>query len=251
MATNESGHVVNANNFVEKVNVIGRNLAEYKPSNESITFEVLSPLKDSVSKSIDNVSTARNTFITVAAARKECYEQMDLLAKRAINIFAGSSATASEIKQGKALLAKYNSERVKDIPDEDELKAKAVVNGEDPKPVKKVSVSQQGYANKLGHFRNIVLFLKSIAAYTPNEEELKVEALEAFATKADTLNKQRNKAAGDWALAIETRNKLMYAEETGAYALSTKIMTYVAGSQLKNSAFYKELQKYPVRSIKV
>ncbi|HEY4788067.1 MAG TPA: hypothetical protein VIH57_18560, partial [Bacteroidales bacterium] len=156
-----------------------------------------------------------------------------------------------EVKQGKALLAVFNSERVKDLPDEEELKAKAAANGEEVKIPKSVSVSRQGFVNKLAHFRNIVTFLKTVAVYKPNETDLTTEALDTFATSTDTLNSEKSRTTDVWSGAIADRNKIMYQEPDGAYYVALAIKEYVAGTKFKNGAFYKELLKFPIRSYKI
>lgn len=246
----ESGHVVNSNNINGRINVIDRHKTEYKPTNPAIVPEALPPLGESVKRAVESVLSAHLAFKKATANRRAEYEELDSRATRSINILKSSEATPAEIKLGTDLLKKYKSVRVGDVPDETELKVKSAANGEVPPIVKRISVSQQGYTNRLGHFTEITFFLKTVTAYKPNEEDLKVESMEDFADSIQVLNNKRNEAADVWSTAIIERNKIMYAKETGAYVLMTKIMDYVAGSSGKKSAFYLELQKYPVRNIK-
>ncbi|HEY4787403.1 MAG TPA: hypothetical protein VIH57_15195, partial [Bacteroidales bacterium] len=192
MANSESGHIVNANNIIETVNAVGRHKAEYNPSNPAIKLEVLLPLGKAVKDAVDKVTQTKIAYTKATANRKNSYDQMATLAKQAIHILCSSEATPDEIKQGKKLLAVFNSVRVKELPDEEELKAKAAANGEEAKIPKSVSVSRQGFINKLAHFRDIVAFLKTVTAYKPNETDLTVEALETFATSTDTLNSEKS-----------------------------------------------------------
>ncbi len=247
---NETGHAVNASNFIEKINVIARNESNYQPTNEAILLTALLPLRDRVKASVEQVTAAKTAFMQAAAKRKGGYENLVALATRGINLLSASGADDIEVKQGKALLAKLKSIRVSDTPDEEQLKAKAEVNGETPKVPKTISVSQQGFINLLAHFNDIVLFLRTVKAYKPNEADLTPDALAAYAQSLDTLNAERNKASAEWAKAIKARNNLMYAEPSGAYHLANSIMAYVAGANKKDSLFYKELLKYPVRSYK-
>lgn len=246
---NETGHAVNANNFIEKINVVARHESTYQPSNAEILLPGLLPMRDAVKGAIERVSVAKTAFTLAAGRRKEGYNNLISLATRSINILASSGATAVEIKQGKTLLSKLKSIRISEEPDA-QLKANAEGNGEAPRAPKIISVSQQGFVNLLAHFTDIVLFLRSITVYKPKETDLTPDAMEAFAKNLGTLNTERNEAAGEWAKAIEARNTLMYAEPTGAYHLAVKIMAYVAGAHKKDSIFYKELLKYPVRAYK-
>lgn len=248
MANNESGNVVNANNFVEKLNVIDRRQAEYKPTNPAIKPEALTPVGQAVKECIETVSLTKTVFTKATANRKKGYEAMEDKATRAIHLLSSSEATNDKIKQGKALLSKFKSERVGELPDEAVLKAEAAAKGEEAVIPKIVSVSQQGYINRLAHFRDIIIFLKTVPAYKPNEADLTTEALETFAASVEEMNGEKNRTTGVWLNAIAERNKVMYSEPDGAYYLSVKMMEYVAGAYGKKSDFYKELLKYPVRN---
>ena len=246
MANKETGNVVNANNFIEKVNVCDRRKADYNPTNPAIKLIALTPISKVVKVCIDVVSAARTALTKVTANRQNVYGEMDDKAGRCIHLLNSSEATKDEMKQGKSLLLKYKSQRISDLPDETLLKAQAAAKGEEAVIPKVISTSQQGFINKLGHFRDLIIFLKTVAAYKPNEADLKVEALEAIAASADGLNAEKSSAISAWLTAISDRNKKLYDEPDGAYLLSTKMMEYVAGAYGKKSDFFKELQKYPV-----
>lgn len=246
----ESGHVVNSTNIANRVSVISRHQTEYQPANDSLLLSELTPLSEKVKKAVQKVIETHQAYTRVTANRRKDYDQLDTLASKAFQILKSSDASAEEVKMGKDLFDKYKSVRVKDIPDAEELKAKAAVNGETPPIVKNISVSQQGYTNRVNNFLSFVNFLKSVNAYQPNEAALKTAAMESVANNIIALNEQRNAAADAWSSAIKERNKIMYGSGSGAYEIMTRVMAYVAGSAGKDSAFYTELQKYPVRNLK-
>jgi hypothetical protein len=249
-STKESGHAVNANNVIEKINVINRHQTEYNPSNPAIKLPSLLLTSKDVKAAVDKVASAKTAFTNATTSRKQSYVKMSKMVQQVIHLLKSSEATPEQILQGNALYSKFKSERIKDLPDEEELKATAAAKGETAELPKNISVSQQGFINRLAHFRDIILFLKTVTGYNPNEAELKIEALEAFADSVEALNGEKSKAVDEWSKAIKGRNNVMYKEPDGAYHLAVKIMNYVAGSQLKDSGFYKELMKYPVRSFK-
>jgi hypothetical protein len=126
-----SGHIINASNFVERVNVCSRHEDEYLPANPAIALSALELVKALVGASIEKVSGAKVAYTKAIAKRQQGYDAMDLLAGRMIHMLNSSEAEDEDMKQGKALLAKYRSERVGDIPDIEAIKAKAEASGEE------------------------------------------------------------------------------------------------------------------------
>lgn len=244
----ESGFVINSTNIASRISIISRHQSEYNPSSSLLQLSELTPLSEKLQKAIQKVNETHQAYTRSIANRRKEYKQLDALAFRSMQLLKSSDATPEEIKMGKNLFAKYKSIRVKEIPDAGEIKAKASENGDTP-DVKYRSVSHLGYTNRLSNFMNIVNFLKSVPAYHPNEEELKTAAMEKVAANIETLNQQRDVAAGSWTTAITERNTIMY-KPGGAHDIMMKVMAYVAGSAGKDSAFYQELKKYPVRKKK-
>jgi hypothetical protein len=250
MANKETGNAINANNFIEKIAIIERRKTEYNPTNAAIKLAVLTPAGKAVKDSVNAVSDTLNACTAAVNKRHGAYTLMESYATRAIHLLNSSDVSKDEIKQGKALLGKFKSQRVSEVPDEAVLKAKAAAKGEEAVIPKVISTSQLGFTKKLRHFRDIILFLKTVAAYKPNETDLTVEALDTFANSVDDLNAARSSTASAWLSAISERNKKLYQEPDGAYFLSNKFMEYVAGAYGKKSDFYKELQRFPIRNHK-
>jgi hypothetical protein len=246
MSGTEKTHANNANNFVEKVNRLKQEGEEYNPSNPQIKMLKLEPMKKAVSDCILGVSQGKADVANAVMARKALYVTMDDLATRSVNMLKSSGASADEKAHASFLLSKYKGERIGDVPDEEELRAKAAANGEEPVIPKTISVSQQGFVNKKKKFTDIVVYLKTIAVYKPNEEALTTEGLDAFILSVGAANDARTAAGDKCTQAIATRNKLMYKEPDGAYFLSDMMMDYVAATSGKKSQLYIDLQKFPV-----
>lgn len=248
MATiHESGRAVNASNYVERINIIERRKLEYSPGNPAITLETLLPQKSLVLQALKEVSEATEAKTAAVNSRTAVYEEMEKRVKRSIDMLSSTQASEAEINRGKVLQKKFKSIRISEKKGEAEIKAKAALAGTPPVTPKKISNSQQGFINRLAHFRDIINFLSTVTAYAPKEADLKISALEAIATSADELNLDRNKKADLLSDAIAKREKIMNTEPNGAYYISKKIMFYVGASHGKTSPFYQELKKYPVR----
>ena len=248
MSTNsETGHPVNANNFIGKVNRVKQEGESYKPSNAEILITALEPICALITTAMKTVSETKAALVNATAKRKIAYVQMDAYATNAVDMLKSSGATREEEDHASSLLAKYKGERIGDVPNEEEIKAKAVAEGKEAVIPKTISVSQQGFINKLSKFTDIVVYLKTVTAYKPNEEELKTETLELFIEQVGKLNEAKDNASKAYTDALVERNKLMYAEPSGAYFLSKKIMKYVSSTKGKKSQLYKDLQKLPVK----
>jgi hypothetical protein len=240
MASNsETGHAVNSSNFIEKVNVVKR-YSDYKPSNALIMIEALNPIRETLLSAVDLVSSTYNAFSTAVTNRSVGYDKMDKYIARIMGILKSSSVGAADMKIAESLVKKYRSVRVSEVPE-------TPTSGTETKTISK---SEQGYIKKLSHFREFIVLLKGVAKYAPNEADLKVTALETFATSVDNLNTDRNKKEGEWKGAIDARNKLLYEGETSAHALSSLMLAYAKGAFGTSSLIYKELMQYPVRTYK-
>lgn len=247
MATNrEFGKNVNASNFIEKVNVIDRHSDEYKPSNPFIQLTALTPVQQLVSGALNDEKKIQPLLTKAISERAAIYETMDKTASRAINVLAGTDAKSAQIEAGKKLLKKFKSIRISEKPDVEKIKAEAAAKGEEAIIPNTRSNSQLGHINRLANFNSIVAFLAAESKYQPNEEDLTLVALQKIADDAKNANLERNRQSGAMSGAIALRNTLMNGEPNGAFYLSKKINTYVLGACGRDSAFYKELLKYPV-----
>jgi hypothetical protein len=248
MSTNhETGKNINASNFIEKVNVADRRKDEYKPSNPAIQLSALTPIQKLISAALDEEKRIQPLLTKAVNNRNAVYELMEKTVTRAINVFAGTSAASAQIEAGKKLLKKFKSIRISEKPDVEEIKAQAAAKGVEAVIPSTRSNSQQGYVNRLANFNTIISFLSAQEEYVPNESDLSVAAMQKIAADANAANLERNSKSGEMSTAMETRTKLMNGEPDGAYYLSQKINSYVLGASGRNSAFYKELMKYPVR----
>jgi len=248
--SNEKSHANNASNFVGKVNRIKQEGEAYKPSNPQILITALDPVAKAVNAALLGVSVGNANVTNAILKRKQLYLQLDDYATRAVNMLKSSGAHPDEEAHASYLLSKYRGERIGDVPDEEAIRAKAATAGVTPVIPKVISVSQQGFVNKLSRFTDIVVYLKTIPEYKPNEEELTIAAMEGFITKIGKANDDKDDAAKTCTDAIVLRNTLMTKEPTGAYYLSDKVMKYVAGAHGKKSKFYLDLQKLPVIKMK-
>ena len=248
MRINESGHIINATNFVNKCLLLKEAGLNYNPSNEEIKLAVLEPLGAEVSKSIAAVSVANDNNVNAQASRKAQFIQSDDLARKAVNILKSSGADDQTVEHARFLFQKLKGTRIGDLPNAEAIRSEAAAKGLEPQIPNTVSVSQRSYDQRLARFRDLVSYLKSIAKYNPNEEDLKVASLVTFADAMETLNKQVLSTGDVISKARAKRNDLLYRKSDGAYWLSIKAIEYVKGTSGLKSELYKALVKHPMRN---
>ncbi|MFY1047220.1 hypothetical protein [Chryseobacterium sp. GP-SGM7] len=89
------------------------------------------------------------------------------------------------------------------------------------------STSRQSFTSKTENFGLLLQMLSTLPAYTPNEDNIKLQNLSTYhdSLKAATLAVDQTES--ELNTRIIERDRILYAEETGVYAISLKIKKYV------------------------
>lgn len=117
--------------------------------------------------------------------------------------------------------------------------------------VKTVSVSQRSYDSQNDNLDRYVEALANTPEYNPNEEELKIVSLKAFAADIRKLNTECNNAAYTLDSSRTTRNTELYAPNTGLVDLALAAKAYVKSAFGATSAEYKRIASVEIRKPKL
>jgi hypothetical protein len=186
-------------------------------------LEVIKAAGATVSTVIGKVSGAKSNNTKAISKRRIGYVAMKKLVGRAVHMFNSCEVTAEEKQQVQSLYLKFKSVRIGTVPDEAAIKAKAAASGTEAKVPTTYSVSQQGFVDLLGHFNDIIVYLKTVPAYKPVEEDLTIEALELVASSLKTLNDGVSSTESILTGAREERNILLYKDDTGGCDIADTI----------------------------
>jgi hypothetical protein len=110
--------------------------------------------------------------------------------------------------------------------------------------VVQISASQVDFNSKLENIIKCFNLLKAEPKYLPNEDELKIPALEALIVALQEANTAVATSTPEVNLARLARNKEMYAPITGGYDIAAKVKKYVKAIYGGNSSVYHEICKF-------
>jgi type I site-specific restriction endonuclease len=242
----ETGHAKNVANFeILLAYVIGYG-SIYNPSKTSITVSNMQGQLAKAKDTINELHVLIASWNNAVAVREVGFEPLRKLFTRLLNALKATDTPQQVIDNVGTINRKLQGKRVSDKLTEDE-KSALVKEG---KSVRHISVSQQGYDNRLDHFDKLIKLLASIPLYMPNETELKIDAL---SLQYSTLT-QLNFAVTTHRIALSNvrllRNEVMYNSETGMVATGRYVKTYVKSVFGSSSVQYKQVSGLVFRMVK-
>ncbi|HLM03108.1 MAG TPA: hypothetical protein VK400_18800, partial [Pyrinomonadaceae bacterium] len=109
------------------------------------------------------------------------------------------------------------------------------------------SVSSRGFDDLVSHFADLIALVKTQSAYKPNDEEMKITALEAKLAALQAKNNAAKAAEIALGSALDDRDRVLYHPETGIVKLVKLIKTQLARKPGKTSAAYQQINALEFR----
>jgi hypothetical protein len=216
-STSETGIAVNIANLGRIKSAATSFGTDYDPANPDITIEAMEIIITNSNSAITALSTILGPFTNARNTRKLFDDGTDKYATRIKNaMFSSKGATAKDKSQIETILRKLRGARAKAIP--------ATVAPEDPIHI---SVSQQGFDNRVETFRTLMEFVAGNPRFNTNTVAVK---LPAITTYYNTL-KANNTAVIDLTPGITNartlRNTILYAITTGLVDIAYTAKDYI------------------------
>jgi hypothetical protein len=174
----ESGHAKNAANYEEVISIVTEMGPQFNPANVNIALVALLAKDTEFKAAMTALVNATIPYKVAVNAREQAYDLMTPLAIRVKGSLASSGASPEIVKDAKGIINKIAGRRTtkKPVPDPN--------NPE----VKIISSSQLSYDNRKANFELLIALLKGEPLYKPNENDLKVTALETYVKSLEPLN---------------------------------------------------------------
>lgn len=229
--TTEGGHLKVLSNFHKLVEFVSAD-PNYNPSNPLIVVSALQAKETVVSAAVDDVANKNAPNKTVIRERAEAFEALAPTARQVRNVAKASGESEAALANLETPLRKLSgvraSAKIKDDPNtpEDESEGQH-------------SASQMSYDNRTGNFRSFIALVKELTKYKPNEANLKVTALEAY---ADDIESKNNAVVSTYVplnQARVLRDQLLYTNEDSVVNLAALVKAYVKGAMGSDSPLYK------------
>ncbi|WP_320052296.1 hypothetical protein [uncultured Acetobacteroides sp.] len=246
-STSETGHAKNVDNFSSLIDGIASFGATYNPSNPSTILAALKAKKESARTSINAVNTASIQYANATNKRETAFVPFNSTITRGLNSLRASPSDDNTDAAVATIARKILNTRA----------PKGSTSKEAPAPaagpavkVKKVSTSQRSYDSQVDNFDRFVEALANIPEYKPNEPELKVEALKAYAAELRKVNDECNTTSYALDAARANRNAELYTTSTGLVDVALSAKAYVKSLFGATSAEFKRISSLEFRTVK-
>jgi len=245
-STSETGHAKNVANFDELVSFVSAYGSAYNPSKASIKLTALQALATKAKTVLKAVNAAIPVYSICVADRELAFLPLNKLSTRIINAIKASDASSQLTEDAKTYVRKIQGRRAS--PKKTEAEKQALLA--EGKAVKEISTSQLSYDSRVDSFDKFISLLKGITEYTPNENDLKTDALSALLDVLKTKNEAVIAATIPLSNARLVRNDVLYREKTGLVDTAMDVKTYVKSVYGAGAAQYKQISKLVFRTVK-
>jgi hypothetical protein len=215
-STSEVGHAKNVANLQKMIQQVST-YSLYNPPIADITVANLQTLYTDANAKLTEVGEKRNANKNAIVARQTAFKNLSSTCTSIINLLEIVGLPKGTLNQARSLIQTIQGSS-----------GKSNTPVEDGKEVpKSSSTSRQSFTSKAENFGLLLQMLSTLPAYTPNEDSIKLQNLSNYheSLKAATLLVDQTES--ELNTKIIERDRILYAEEIGVYAISLKIKKYV------------------------
>lgn len=246
-STSEQGHNRNAVNFDNLIIICTSYGATYNPNKAAIKIPAMQAQAITVKNSVAGMNNLVPAYKIAVDARIAAFKPLDKIITRANNALKASDTTIEIINTAQTIVRKLQGRRATPKKTEEQKKVAADAG----KEIVEISTSQMSYDSRIDNLDKLIKLLLSVAAYAPNETELKVAALTALYTDLKAKNLAVVNADTLLSNARVARNITMYKDNIGLVDVANDVKTYVKSVFGATSPQYKQVcalkfVKYPI-----
>ncbi|WP_267406417.1 MULTISPECIES: hypothetical protein [unclassified Chryseobacterium] len=215
-STSEVGHAKNVANL-QKITQQVSTYNLYNPPVGDITIAGLQALYNDANAKLTEVGNKRSANKNAIVARQTAFENLKSTCTSIINLLEIVGLPQGTLDQARSLTQTIQgSARKSNTPVEEGKEAP-----------KTASTSRQSFTSKTENFGLLLQLLSTLPAYAPNEDNIKLQNLNTYHDSLQATTFAVDQTESELNTKIIERDKILYAEETGVYAISLKIKKYV------------------------
>ena len=226
-STSEVGHAKNVANL-QKITQQISTYSLYNPPIDDIAVAQLQTLYISANTKLTEVGDKRSINKNAIVARQAAFQNLSSICTSIINVLDILGLPQGTINQAKSLTQTIQGSA---------KKSKTIVE-EGKEPANTTSISRQSYTSRAENFALLLQMLSTLPAYTPNEEKIQLPSLTTYHQSLEAATLAVDQTESELNTKIIERDKILYAPETGVYAISQKIKKYVKSLYGANSPEY-------------
>jgi len=244
----ESGHIKNVALYDKLVVNAEETGGSYNPAANELKINNLIFRRDEIHNAMDSLNVAEAENDEAINNRQFIYVELLNRSARIVGEALACGADEKLMSDIKTWIRKLSGQRAKAIiepavvvPPTDETADTGKVGSDLATKVKR-SVSQQGFDNRLGHYRKIIEIVGQISGYAPNEAEMSLLGLKALGDEALIATKTVNQKMHNLNVARTLRDKLLYRNGTGLIFLGERLKGYFKATFGPQSNEYKKVK---------
>ncbi|PTN08937.1 hypothetical protein [Mangrovibacterium marinum] len=214
MNTSETGFEKNLSIYEQMLDEIQSPTANYNPPVAQMSVETLQAHVDPARAALRTVTQTQADYTFAVNDRQAAYDDMNkriTQVNTALPLFGVSARTLADFKSVYDKLKGYST------------------------------VSEMGFEHLKENFGEYLMLLKKVTNYAPTDPDLTVEALESLESQLDDQNQAVSQSDAALSSARDTRNQLMYDEQTGLVPLCKDVKQYYRSVEGVNGVMYKRL----------
>jgi len=236
-STSEQGHNRNAVNYDKLIINCTSYGATYNPSKAALKIAAMQAQSTAAKNSLTTVSALTPAYKNAVTARVTAFKPLDKLITRANNALKSSETTKEVIESAQTIVRKLQGRRATPKKTEEQKKVAADAG----KEIVEISSSQMSYDSRIDNLDKLIKLFSSVAAYAPNEAELKIAALTALYTDLKAKNMAVVNAETPLSNARIARNTTMYKDDIGLVDVANDVKTYIKSVFGATSPQYKQV----------
>jgi hypothetical protein len=245
-STSETGHAKNVANFETLISFCVGYGATYNPSRDALKVANLQTLLTDAKAVIVDCKAKETAFDNATDVRKESFSTLKALGTRIVNALSVSGVADSVVEGARTINRKLQGQRANGSVTSEPVSTESAT----PAP-STTSSSQQSYDNLVEHFNGLIELVSSHTEYNPNETELKVATLQTYSTELRTANTNVQNANTEWSNSRISRDKTLYANNTGLVDIALDVKAYVKSVFNSTSPQYGQISGIEFKRAKV
>jgi hypothetical protein len=235
-------HVKNAESYSRLVEACTGYGGKYNPGHPTLQLNAMRALLAEAQSSLQDVSRKQSAYHRILNERSLAFDELDIVANRVIGTLEALQVPNATLEDARFFSRLITGKRAK-------VRQPIASADSEAESLTAQSFSQLSYVAKASNFSKLVLMMQELPAYTCNEPELQVPALNEKAALLNQLNEDVNKAKVALYTARMFRNRILYRSGSGVVDTAKAARRYVKvvfgtrsaeATQLKDVRFTKQ-----------
>jgi hypothetical protein len=234
--TTESGDKTVLGNFRKLIDEVSAE-SGYNPANAKLKLPALNAQRTAAAASVDGLAATLAPNKLAISEREAAFDDLRPLVVRSRNFLKASGASKPVAEDAEQFVRKLSGGK---------KKPKAKAAGDAPPANTETtatrSSSQMSYDNQVGHFQSYIEIVKNVSEYKPNEADLKVAALTAYADDLTAKSNAVSTTSAALTQARGTRDRLLYLDDASVVNTAKLVKNYVQAALGSDSKLFKKIK---------